>query len=311
MKRTMSLLATATLLLTSLALIAAPARGTTPGRNGLIVFAADLGLGAEIFTIRPDGTDLHQLTELDGNATHPDWSPDGTRIAFLLEEQAIYVMNGDGSDLHQVAAPGGHPSFTPDGEHLVYECSQNCDGGSDGIFLMRDDGSDAPGVRLSTNPFVDNGDSDPQVSPDGGTVTFVRHQEEGQLQGLFAVGIDGTNERMLVPYGREVAIKHDWSPNGDGIVLTLWADFPDHRLPTVATVAPDGSDLSRLTAPREGQATFAGSYSPDGKWIVFRYQNADTGTYRLMRMRPDGSDRSVIATFPFSPRFIDWGSKAS
>jgi Tol biopolymer transport system component len=305
----MSLLATAALLMTGLTLIAGPARGTTPGRNGRIVFAADLGLGAEIFTIRPDGTDLKQLTELDGNATHPDWSPDGTRIAFYLEDQAMYVMNADGSDLHQVAAPGGQPSFTPDGTHLVYECSQDCDGGGDGIFVMADDGSDAPGVRLSTNPFTENGDSDPQVSPDGGTVTFVRHQEEGTLQALFAVDSDGTDERKVVSFGKEVAIKHDWAPSGDELVVTLWADFPNGKLPTIATVAPDGSGLTRLTAPRGGQATFAGSYSPDGKWIVFRFQNADTGTFRLMRMHPDGTDRSVIARLPFSPRFIDWGSK--
>jgi len=310
MRRTMSLLATAALLLTGVAVIGGPARGTTPGRNGRIAFSADFGLGGEIFTIRPDGSDLRQLTEMDGNATHPDWSPDGTRIAFWLEDQAIYVMTADGSDLHEVAAPGGQPSFTPDGEHLVYECSQNCDGGSDGIFLMRDDGSDAPGVRLSTNPFTDEGDSDPQVSPDGGTVTFVRHKVEGELQALLAVDIDGTDEGMVVPFGKEVAIKHDWAPSGGILVVTLWADFPNGKLPTVATVEPDGSDLHRLTAPHGGQATFAGSFSPDGHWIVFRFQD-DAGTYRLMRMRPDGSDRSVIATFPFSPRFIDWGSKPS
>src|SRR5262245_31504202 len=107
MKRRLSLLATGALIASALALAAGPANGTTPGRNGRIVFAADLGLGAEIFTIKPDGTDLLQLTELDGSATHPDWSPDGTRIAFLLEDHGIYVMNADGGDLHPVAAPGG------------------------------------------------------------------------------------------------------------------------------------------------------------------------------------------------------------
>jgi len=306
MKRLLSMFAMGVMILSGLA-IAMPANATTPGRNGRIVFSADLGLGAEIFSVRPDGADLHQLTELDGNATHPDVSPDGTRIAFLLEDQAIYVMNADGSDLHQVA-PGGQPSFTPDGQHLVYECS-DCEGG-DGVFLMAADGSDAPGVRLSTNPFAEEGDGDPQVSPDGGTVTFVRHQTDGELQALFAVDIDGTNERMVVPFRKEVAIKHDWAPNGARLVVTLWADFPNGKLPTIATVEPDASNLTRLTTPHGGQATFAGSFSPDGRWIVFRYQD-DNGTYRLMRMRPDGSDRSVIATFPFSPRFIDWGSKPS
>jgi Tol biopolymer transport system component len=49
-------------------------------------------LGGEIYTIKPNGSGLQQLTELDGNAFHPDWSPDGTRIVFWLEDQAIYFM---------------------------------------------------------------------------------------------------------------------------------------------------------------------------------------------------------------------------
>ena len=78
MERRISLLAAAATILMGLALVAPQAEATMPGRNGRIAFSADLGLGGEIFTIRPDGTDLRQLTEPDGNATHPDWSPDGT-----------------------------------------------------------------------------------------------------------------------------------------------------------------------------------------------------------------------------------------
>ncbi len=285
------------------------AHATTPGTNGRIAFSADLGMGGEIYTIKRDGTGLQQLTELDGNAFHPDWSPDGTRIVFWLEDQAIYIMNRDGSDLHAVTSPGGQPSFTADGHHIVYECaSQSCDGES-GIFLMRDDGSDAPGVRLSDNPFTDAGDNDPQVSPDGETVTFVRHKVDGELQALFAVDIDGSNLRKVAAYTLEVAIKHDWAPDGESIVITMNADYPQGRNPNVATIEPDGSDLQTLTTFHSGEiGAFAGSYSPDGRWIVFRVQDPESRTFRLVKMHPDGSDRTVIATLPFSPRFIDWGS---
>jgi Tol biopolymer transport system component len=37
----------------------------------------------EIYTIRPDGTGLRQLTHTHGNDSHPVWSPDGSRIAFV------------------------------------------------------------------------------------------------------------------------------------------------------------------------------------------------------------------------------------
>jgi Tol biopolymer transport system component len=79
-------------------------------------------------------------------------------------------------------------------------------------------------------------------------VTFIRQKEEGELQALFAVDIDGTNERRVVPYRFNVFIKHDWLPNGRRLVFT---GTVDGRI-NVYTVAPDGSHRRRLTNAREG-----------------------------------------------------------
>src|SRR4029453_6799385 len=96
---------------------------------------------------------------------------------------------------------------------------------------------------LSSNPFHGEGDANPEVSPDGQTVTFVRHKVDEKLQALYAVDIDGSDERKLTSYRLEVAIKHDWAPDGRHIVLTTKADYPDHESPNVATIRPDGSHL--------------------------------------------------------------------
>jgi Tol biopolymer transport system component len=291
-----------------LAPLSAPADATTPGTNGRLAFAMDVtGDGAQIYSIDANGTGLTQLTTIGGNASSPDWSPDGARIAFGVDEAGLFVMNADGSGLHQIASFGGQPAFTPDGHHVVYECGE-CDGG-DGVFLMLDDGSNAPGLRLTANPFVDEGDSNPEVSPDGQTVTFVRHQVEGELQALFAVGIDGSGLRQLTTYELEVGVKHDWSPDGQRIALIAHADFPGRFSPNVATIAADGSDLRMLTRYQGGGVgAFTGSYSPDGQYIAYRKQSR--GGYELWRISADGRSRKLIASFEFSPRFIDWGSAA-
>ena len=82
-------------------LILAPGVGATaPGRNGRIAFQAQTDAGLQIFTVRANGHDLRQLTHVDGDATGPDWSPDGRRIAFssdLSGESRLYVMDRDGS----------------------------------------------------------------------------------------------------------------------------------------------------------------------------------------------------------------------
>jgi hypothetical protein len=53
------------------------AHATFPGRNGLIAFQSLTGAGVQIFTVRPNGHDLRQITFLSGNAIAADWSPDG------------------------------------------------------------------------------------------------------------------------------------------------------------------------------------------------------------------------------------------
>jgi Tol biopolymer transport system component len=154
------------------------ASATTPDTNGRVAFSMDLGLGGEIYTIRPNGLGIQQLTEVHGEAESPDWSPDGAIIAFHIVDRGIWEVNADGSGLHRVVTSGFQPAFTPDGTHLVYDCG-DCAGGQ-GIFLVAADGSDAPGVRLTTNPSGFEGDTNPEVSPDGGTVTFVRKKVEGK-----------------------------------------------------------------------------------------------------------------------------------
>jgi Tol biopolymer transport system component len=69
-----------------------------------------------IYTIRPDGTDLRQLTTYreKGQATfHPSWSPDASRILFSHSPSTggwadFFVMNRDGSDQQIIAATDLH-----------------------------------------------------------------------------------------------------------------------------------------------------------------------------------------------------------
>ena len=44
--------------------LAGPAQATFPGRNGLIAFYSSTDQGAQIFTVRPNGRDLRQITHV-------------------------------------------------------------------------------------------------------------------------------------------------------------------------------------------------------------------------------------------------------
>src|SRR4051812_202327 len=73
-----------------------PAAATTPGSNGRIAFQMDFGRGAEIYTIKPSGLDIQQLTEVKHSAESPDWSPDRTRIVFHIVDRGVWIVNADG-----------------------------------------------------------------------------------------------------------------------------------------------------------------------------------------------------------------------
>ena len=56
----------------------------------------------------------------------------------------------------------------------------------------------------------------------------------------------------------------------------------------IVTMRRDGSSLRQLTHYHDGETNaYLGSYSPNGRWLVFRLE-AD-GLFGLYRMHPDGS----------------------
>jgi Tol biopolymer transport system component len=174
---------------------------------------------------------------------------------------------------------------------------------------MRADGTGLR--RITRNPFSggDCGcDTDPNFSPDGRLISFVRIKQNERKQALFVVRPNGTGLRPLTPYSWEVAVKHDWSPDGKLILLTTNADFvTPGASANLVTIRPDGTGKIELTKFTGGSKNaFAGSYSPDGKHIVFRLEDGDNYSLAVM----DLATRAVtpVTTGSDKPRFIDWGT---
>ena len=115
-----------------------------------------------------------------------------------------------------------------------------------------------------------------------------------------------------MPFSSDQAIKQDWSPDGRHLLIGVNANF-FHRgdSANIATVRPDGSGFRYLTNYQGGAVNaFAGSYSPDGQWIVFRLE--DHGQYALYRMKSDGTNlHAILGLSGFRPRNIDWGPRAT
>jgi TolB protein len=79
--------------------------------------------GAQLFTIRPDGTGFRQLTHISGNVEPGRWSPDGKQIVFARNARVgpsgdIYTINANGTGLRRLTHAPDLDAGNPDwGRH--------------------------------------------------------------------------------------------------------------------------------------------------------------------------------------------------
>ncbi|HET6770367.1 MAG TPA: hypothetical protein VFH75_01840, partial [Actinomycetota bacterium] len=228
----------------------------------LIAFAADLNGSwdfyegdADIFVIHPDGGPAHNLTRHPANDFSPEWSPDGSRIAFRTNRDGnheIYVMDADGSDpINVTRTPDDEersPAWSPDGTQIAFSSDRHHDRD---IYLMNADGSNV--LRLALPGMQEY----PTWSPDGAEIAFTSYCASCSDAALFVMNVDGTNARQIVAS----AGWPDWSPDGSAIAYD--------------TRAQDGTVGVHATAPIAGGTSrplvqgLQGDWSPDGSQLTY------------------------------------------
>jgi TolB protein len=94
---------------------------TSPAWSRLnrIVFSGGEEGDRNIYTVSPDGTNLHRLTENQSNNEDPCWSADGRYIAFSSNREGdyhLYIMNANGQNQRKITFSKGEqtsPSWSP------------------------------------------------------------------------------------------------------------------------------------------------------------------------------------------------------
>ncbi|MEA2691452.1 MAG: eukaryotic-like serine/threonine-protein kinase [Acidobacteriota bacterium] len=108
-----------------------------------ILFSSNRSGNYEAWTIRPDGSNLTQVTNVTGEPVgDPSWAPDGRRIAFTEGRRGTGILD--------LAAPPSPPRVLPRaaGDQVLGRVAWSPDGRSLAGMLLRKDESPVPGVVL-------------------------------------------------------------------------------------------------------------------------------------------------------------------
>lgn len=109
------------------------------------------GAALAIVDLAGGPTRVREITEPAAFAETADWHPDGDLIVYAArpepgaESTGLFTIRPDGSGSRPLPTPGAdagiHPSFTPDGQRIVFEATIRA-GDTPGMALIARDGSD-------------------------------------------------------------------------------------------------------------------------------------------------------------------------
>ncbi len=144
----------------------------------------------DVFTVNADKPAPRRIA----TGTNPIWSPDETRILFLVHDGGrptatteIHIVDMDTGNQEQISTEAGYVrlmGFSPDAEKILYISNSD-------VCAMDPDGSNKVNLSKGTFKAIDM----PQFIENEAKVFFTGRKDNNW--GLFSVGIDGTDLRNI------------------------------------------------------------------------------------------------------------------
>jgi TolB protein len=323
----------------TLAVGAGPSHATYRGKNDGIAFRRyfnDAHNKSAIFTINPDGSGETRITHAPNGTfdDQPDWSPDGSLIAFTRcpvnnGSCAIYIVYADGSGLKRLSPPcplhaippkcedDANVTFLPDGKHVVFtRASGNIKHGKDWDQIQHSDLviTDLSGgerqVVLASKPYQADYNF-AYFSPDG--KRFVYEHADSHLakpanaKALFVANSNGTGDHRITPWSLDAGDNPDWSPDGNWILFRTQIDADKNS--NIAIIHPDGTGFRQLTHFTGAVNMRSATFSPDGQSVVFASDLAKGGNPAVYVMRLDGTHLQRVSHSKLWDSAVDWGAR--
>lgn len=292
------------------ATVSALANGQVPLTGQLVYVSSKTG-HYELYTLDLAGGESKQITDDGISKWWPEWSHDGTQIAFVKEvptekHYTIFIMDADGSNERRVTQSGLNifcVDWSPDDKQLVL-----CGGVGPyenvalDIYTINVDGTGL--TKLTNDP---SRDYEPQWSPDGQFITFSSDRNApsgfgGAYGQVYVMRADGSEVRQLTN-SETSSFGPSWSR--DGTMLAYVGDCPGASIGTLCVMKADGSDKRAVA---ESQYDSAPRWSPDGKHIIVSRmdRNGNLESAELHVLSVDGDEDRQLTNNQWMDYLPNW-----
>ena len=259
-----------------------------PGNRALVYQSDCAELYGNLYSVSPEGSNLHRLTHANRDQFDPQLSPDGHRIVFSQRRwvghtcggcaSTIWVMNADGKNRRQLTSErysnwDGPPIWSPDGREILYLHSTQ-----DSSTFFHIPAAGGRPQRLSKKLYIRGDEQTP--GPYG--IAYLDY--EGAL---WTVGLDGKNRQRVTPKPSDngpFVSSPAWSRDGRLAWLSTTGDEVRYTLEILTRTgrrysyalgelaasdlawSPDGRSLAFVASPPEGPSDVY-TISDDGRHI--------------------------------------------
>ena len=194
--------------------------------------------GFDVFTAKPDGSDIKQLTNTPGYDAETTITLDGKKLVFTSMRDGdldIYTMDADGKNVRRLTSELGYdggPFWSYDGKQIVYRAHH------------------------------------PKTDKDKTDYTNLLKQNliQPSVLEIWVMNADGSNKRQVTSNGKANFGPY-FFPDGKRIIFSSNIEDPGQRNFDIYKINVDGTGLERLTF----NDTCDGfpMFSPEGQKLVF------------------------------------------